>query len=351
MKINAYSLTLSSDRSYSKTQTIQTRETVSFNEVMAAGARNTPPTALSRGLWGPAVSAGGSHFNPVSGETVQTVSLTESFMAQLEILRQIAQEILNKFQEQLSVSASFQLISLDDIYAGFNFEFGGSLVRQWETTRTEIYTHSEAETVTVSGQGTVMTADNQAIDFSMDLLMERQFFQESFVQYTESGYTLVDPLVIQTNLETPMLVDAAQFSIDLDLDGETEDLPMLNSGLAFLALDLNQDGTINDGSELFGPATGDGFGELSAYDQDNNQWIDENDEMFDQFVLWTPGDNSGTLTRLKDADIGAIYLNGVSSPFSLTTADNTLLGQVSETSLALTESGQALPVYEIKYNV
>ena len=41
------------------------------------------------------------------------------------------------------------------------------------------------------------------------------------------------------------------------------------------ALDINEDGKINDGKELFGTASGNGFGDLAAYDQDNNGWIDE----------------------------------------------------------------------------
>jgi hypothetical protein len=81
-------------------------------------------------------------------------------------------------------------------------------------------------------------------------------------------------------------------------------------------------------------------------------WIDENDEMFDQFVLWTPGQESGTsLTKLKDADVGAIYLGGVSSLFSLKDQDNELQGQITDTSVALSENGEALPVYEMEYSV
>ena len=123
--------------------------------------------------------------------------------------------------------------------------------------------------------------------------MERQYFNSSQTSITEKGYVLIDPLVIRTGADTPML-QGGQFSFDLDCDGETEDLAGLSDGYAFLALDLNQDGIINDGSELFGPTTGDGFQELADYDEDNNMWIDENDAMFDQFVLWNPSDDQGT---------------------------------------------------------
>jgi hypothetical protein len=45
------------------------------------------------------------------------------------------------------------------------------------------------------------------------------------------------------------------------------------SGL--LVIDKNLDGKVNDGSELFGPSTGDGFEKLARYDEDRNGWIDE----------------------------------------------------------------------------
>ena len=82
------------------------------------------------------------------------------------------------------------------------------------------------------------------------------------------------------------------FSFDLDSDGVKEDIPMIRPGSGFLALDLNKDGIINNGNELFGPHTGDGFVELSSYDKDTNNWIDEND-------LYTINSLSGQLMNSK----------------------------------------------------
>jgi hypothetical protein len=46
-----------------------------------------------------------------------------------------------------------------------------------------------------------------------------------------------------------------------------------------------KDGRVNDGRELFGPRTGDGFAELAAYDDDGNNWIDENDGIHDNLSI------------------------------------------------------------------
>lgn len=61
----------------------------------------------------------------------------------------------------------------------------------------------------------------------------------------------------------------------MDCDGKQEEISKLNAGCGYLALDKNGDGVINDGNELFGVKTGDGFYELSKYDSDLNGWIDE----------------------------------------------------------------------------
>ena len=45
----------------------------------------------------------------------------------------------------------------------------------------------------------------------------------------------------------------------------------METGNAFLSLDKNSDGIINDGSELFGAASGNGFADLAKYDEDGNE--------------------------------------------------------------------------------
>ena len=55
---------------------------------------------------------------------------------------------------------------------------------------------------------------------------------------------------------------------------------MLGSGSGFLALDKNGNGKIDDGSELFGTKSGDGFADLAEYDSDGNGWIDEKGRVY-----------------------------------------------------------------------
>ena len=122
----------------------------------------------------------------------------------------------------------------------------------------------------------------------------------------------------------------------------------MKSGSGFLVLDKNGDGRINDGSELFGPQSGSGFGELRAYDTDGNGWIDENDAIFDKLLVWSR-DASGKdqLYKLKDLGIGAIYLGDTKTEFSMKGAGNTTQGVMRSTSFFLRENGSTGTVHHI----
>ncbi|WP_051958006.1 hypothetical protein [Desulfobacter vibrioformis] len=355
MKIDDFYVNLDSSRTYTLTQSTQVSNAISFRSVFD----DHPPSAATEN----SQSGMFSQVYPVaeiskmdestlsSWQEVGELSLTQQFKIRLNNLRQMAIDMIEQVKNRLNPDAKTNLKSLNQVYTGAGSSSGFNMLTQWEQTRTTTFRYEENEQVSVSAQGTVYTADNRQIDFSMDLFMDRQYVNESTTTETETGYMFIDPLVIQTEAQTPML-QGAEFCFDLDCDGEDENLAGLSQGYAFLALDLNQDGIINDGSELFGPSTGNGFQELADYDDDENMWIDENDAMFDQFVLWNPSsDEAMRLTKLKDADVGAIYLGEVSSLFSLSSQDQQMAAQITDTSLALTELGDVMPVYEMKYKV
>jgi Asp-tRNA(Asn)/Glu-tRNA(Gln) amidotransferase C subunit len=335
MKINAFSLDLSSSRTYSEIHTTQISQQTSFTDLMdfrpaepAQGTTDDDRQILE-------MIEQSSWVTSVFLENQPAASLTDQFRAELASMRRIMDSILEQLTGRLSVSKGLRVTQVSQMHL-----LPVSVTRQVSVSVTE------QEQTMVTARGQVQTADNRNIDFSLDLAMAREYFREDVVEEKSSGYVLVDPLVIQTDAGAP-LFSGGQFSFDLDSDGTEEDLSLPGAGWAFLCLDKNQDGQINDGSELFGPATNQGFAELAAYDQDQNLWIDENDEVFDQLTLWEQGDEGMTLTRIQDAGIGAIYLAGVPSQFDMTTPDNELMGRVTRTSVALTEAGEPLVVQEV----
>ena len=155
-------------------------------------------------------------------------------------------------------------------------------------------------------------------------------------------YIKTDPLMI--NLDTNIgSVSNQKFFFDLDSDGKEEKISFAANGSGFLALDKNGDGKINDGSELFGTSSGDGFKDLAAYDEDGNGWIDENDSVFSKLKVWTKDENGNDyLIDLKKADVGAIYLSNADTQFSLKDDENNLNAEIKKTGIYLRESTGAV---------
>lgn len=192
---------------------------------------------------------------------------------------------------------------------------------------------SESESTQVCGSGLVKTCDGREIAFNFNVAMQREYSRETYSE--ESGtIELRDPLVLNFNGSYCELVDS-RFSFDLDADGTPEWLPGLADGSCFLVFDRNGNGRADDGSELFGTRSGNGFADLAKLDEDGNGWIDEGDSAFAKLALWS-GDSFRSLT---EAGVGALYTAAVDAPFSLKNADNELLGQIRAAGVYLMESG------------
>lgn len=200
-------------------------------------------------------------------------------------------------------------------------------VTQWQQQRLE-----------VQQQGTLSTADGRTINFNLDLAMEHMQYSHQSVSL-RAGAALKDPLVV--NYANPSAqLQGQQMQFDLDADGQLDSMAMLANGSAYLALDRNGNDRIDNGQELFGAITGDGFAELAAYDQDGNGFIDAADAVFDDLRLWLPdASGNGRLLTLAEAGIGALGLQSVQGGFDLI-ADGQLQGQVRSTGMFLFEDGR-----------
>ena len=213
--------------------------------------------------------------------------------------------------------------------------------------------YSEAEVTQVAASGTVQTADGREIRFTLQLSMARSYHEESDLRLRlgDAARPQKDPLVINFGGSAAQLLDQ-RFSFDLDADGTAENINRLAAGSGFLVFDRNGDGRANDGSELFGVKSGDGFTELAQLDGDANGWIDENDAAWSSLRVWTPtAEGAGSLRSLQEANVGAIALARVASPFALKDAANDTLGDIRSTGLYLQENGTAGTVQQVDLSV
>ena len=232
--------------------------------------------------------------------------------------------------ESSSTSASVK--SLGSISIGT----GGSGTTWQRVTATSGFV-SESESVAFASSGMVKTQDGRSIDFNIEVSMSRAFTSQ-INTLTTQNYIKTDPLVINLDTDIGSVTDQ-KFLFDLDSDGDEEEISFAGKGSGFLALDKNGDGRIGDGSELFGTKSGDGFKDLAAFDEDGNGWIDENDSIYSKLKVWTK-DEAGNdyLINLKDADVGAIYLDNADTQFSLKDGNNRLNGEIKKTGIYLHES-------------
>lgn len=212
-------------------------------------------------------------------------------------------------------------------------------------------THEEFEQTTFSAQGSIKTADGSEIAFRLDLSMTRQYREDVDISVRTGDGVRKDPLVVNFDGAVAQL-SSQSFRFDLEGKGKAVDVPLLGEGSGYLALDLNGNGKIDSGKELFGPGSSSGFAELARHDGDGNGWIDENDAVFKQLRVWTPAaDGGGLLSTLKDRDVGALYLGHTATPFELRSAANVDLGAVRASGVYVSESGQTGSLQEIDLTV
>lgn len=212
--------------------------------------------------------------------------------------------------------------------------------------------YEEKESTSFYSSGTVVTGDGRRIDFDLEAEMSRSFTQYTDVQIDYGSAQLMDPLVIRLD-DGPVEVSDQKFLFDIDCDGEVDNISLLTKGGGFLALDRNGDGVINDGSELFGTKSGNGFADLAVFDMDGNGWIDEQDGIFNHLRIWTKDEEGNDkLVALGVAGVGAIYLGSAATNFHLNSEkDNRTNAVVRSSGIYLREDGTAGIVQQMDFAV
>ena len=208
-------------------------------------------------------------------------------------------------------------------------------------------TRAESEETRVAIQGIVKTSDGKEVAFNLDLQMSRSYVEQAAVSIRLGDATKIDPIVINFDGAAAQLTDW-KFDFDLSADGITENIPFVTGGSGILVFDKNGDLQVNDGKELFGPATGNGFTELAELDDDTNNWIDESDAAYSRLYVWRRDEASNeALIPLSQMNVGALFVGAISSPFDLRDQINSLKGQIIRTGVYLTNSGAAGSLQQI----
>jgi len=139
-----------------------------------------------------------------------------------------------------------------------------------------------------------------------------------------------DPLVLDLDGDGIELTTLSSFSPQfyLNSDGFAERTGWVSSDDGMLAIDLNNNGKIDNGSELFGNATMSGLAALATYDTNHDGVINSSDTQFSDLKVWRDLDRDGIsdaneLKNLTDSGIQSISLTPTSTT-PTTQAGNTI---------------------------
>ena len=202
----------------------------------------------------------------------------------------------NAITNNQPVQRGTETISREALY----FELSDAILTDRPVGFDQIMHYEETEQTIFSATGTILLSGQEELTVSVQVTMSRSYVVDTETFSPFRGLSRVyDPLVI--NLEgTAAGLKAKPFDFD-----------------------LNADGIINNGNELFGAITGNGFADLATYDEDENGWIDASDWVFNELRLWIQDDTGkSTLRSLEQNHIGAIYLKNVATQFSVTDTGN-----------------------------
>jgi hypothetical protein len=275
--------------------------------------------------------------NPLETDLSPTLSLLRNILESTFGIRIDLSDVYPLDKQHLQAAAQDQAMQGDQQQQGEQRRNEGN--EDWGLRIEREMHYSEQESLQFSASGNITTRDGRSLSFQLEVSLQRSFAISS-KETLNFGAAARDPLMISLGSDAGTL-SGATVQFDIDNDGQKNTLPVPKNG-GWLALDRNGNGKIDQQNELFGPQSGNGFGELAALDSDGNGAIDEGDPLFARLQLWQ-GQQGGQdqLSSLMDVGIGALLLPHVDAEFRHTDAANQTVAQMRKAGVYLTEGGQA----------
>jgi hypothetical protein len=187
--------------------------------------------------------------------------------------------------------------------------FTTNQIASLETTDIAALTSKQIAALTTTQIGALSTEHIASLStFQVSALTSPQIKSLSSAQIASLSTTQVSYLKMVTPIALDLNGDGvrtqsiqAGIKFDITASGYEVSTGWLSPEDGFLVLDRNQDGIINDGSELFGSATeladgsraSDGYTALQQWDSDQNGEIDANDAVFPELRVWVDHDGDG----------------------------------------------------------
>jgi len=134
------------------------------------------------------------------------------------------------------------------------------------------------------------------------------------------------------------------FSFDLRGDGTMHSVRFATASSGFVALDRNGNGSIDNGTELFGSRTDDGFAELKEFDSNGDSVIDARDDRYaDLMTISIDESGAGTGRYLAETGVSLIPTSGAKVSRTISDVDrpDQITASITEEAHIQTASGAA----------
>ena len=188
------------------------------------------------------------------------------------------------------------------------------------TAQARALTAGQIEALTTDQVMALETADLRA----MTMTQYNAFEGEDWAVMSTAQFAAlqaVTPIVLDLDgngITTTAAANGVNF--DLTATGTASQVGWVGQGDGLLVRDINGDGVINDGTELFGGATqlqngqraGDGFRAMADLDSNGDGQLGSGDAAFSELKLWVDADHDGLTDdgELKGlADFGVVSIN------------------------------------------
>jgi hypothetical protein len=233
---------------------------------------------------------------------------------------------------------NLEQISIDDQ----SFQRGDYLsVEQWQS-------HEQHLNYQVKG---VLNINDQVLSLNYSFSLSNT--HESYSKVEMSAAALKDPIILQFGSQGLGRIEGHK-SFHINQDNTVDALPLFSGDVGYLVYDKSQNNQADDGSELFGPQTGQGFLELTALDSNKNGFIDAEDEQFEQLYLWQPSEDNSQAEQwlsLKEAKIQAISLSTSTTPFDFYDQQGKIEAQLRQSSFSISDNGIGRGVHQVDVRI
>jgi serine-aspartate repeat-containing protein C/D/E len=231
-----------------------------------------------------------------------------------------------------------QLNANESLYRFFDQEniYIGTGLNSPEASRQREGDETLSVTLTNAGDATVMPADSK-----VDVTIK----DASKINY-------ISPIALDLNGDGVQTISSdAGVKFDILNSGTAVQTGWISGADGFLAIDRNGNGSIDDRSELFGGAVGEGFGTLASFDSNKDGAVDATDDFFTSLGVWRDANvngvtDAGEFTSLADAGIAKLN-TAYSSNFS-TDAQGNILGEKSN---AITTNGNSIDTVDVYFKL